>query len=54
MANPTYLIKRNGIYYARIPVPKVLQSGLGRKELWKSLGNRSYKEACKPQKSGIF
>lgn len=47
MASPTYLMKRNGIYYARIPVPKQLQEQLGRKELWKSLGNRSYKESCK-------
>lgn len=54
MANPTYLMKRNGIYYARIPVPKMLQAELGRKELWKSLGNRSYKEACKLLKAALL
>lgn len=54
MPNPTYLMKRNGVYYARIPVPTFLQSEIGRKELWKSLGNRSYKESCKLLKQALL
>ena len=54
MASPTYLMKRNGIYYARIPVPIELQVEVGRKELWKSLGNRNYKESCKLLKTVLL
>ena len=54
MASPTYLMNRNGIYYARIPVPQELQVEVGRKELWKSLGNRNYKESCKLLKTVLL
>jgi len=54
MATQTYLMNRNGIYYARIPVPLDLQKRVGRKEIWKSLGNRNYKDACTLLKSVLL
>lgn len=54
MASPTYLMRRNGIYYARIPVPTGMQEEVGRKEIWKSLGNRNYKESCKLLKTVLL
>lgn len=46
MPSPSYLMKRNGVYYARIPVPAALQRDLQKKEIWKSLGVAKYQEAC--------
>ncbi|MDX2095020.1 MAG: site-specific integrase [Alphaproteobacteria bacterium] len=54
MATQTYLMRRNGIYYARIPVPTGMQEEVGRKEIWKSLGNRNYKESCKLLKTVLL
>ena len=51
MATQTYLMNRNGVYYARIPVPLDLRKGVVRKEIWKSLGKRNYKDACTVLKS---
>lgn len=39
------LQKRNGIYYMRVAVPRHLQSLIGKREVCRSLGTRSYSEA---------
>jgi hypothetical protein len=46
MATPTYLMKRNGVYYIRLPIPAHLQTDLKKKEIWKSLGVSKFQDAC--------
>jgi hypothetical protein len=43
----THLINRNGVYYCRVSIPKQYQNTIGKKEIWKSLGCRSYLEAIR-------
>ncbi|MDG1287729.1 MAG: hypothetical protein P8P30_09240 [Rickettsiales bacterium] len=47
-------MNRNGIYYCRVPVPKYLQTPNGKKEIWKSLGIRSYSEAIQAVKTQVM
>jgi hypothetical protein len=46
----THLMNRNGVYYCRVPIPKEYQPSIGKKEVWKSLGCRSYSEAVRYSK----
>ena len=54
MATAKYLMNRNGVYYARISVPLAMRDEIGKKEIWKSLGLRSYREASEAIKQGIW
>jgi integrase len=47
MPKQTHLMKRNGVYYCRVVVPKHLHPFTKRREVWKSLGCRSYSEAVR-------